>query len=186
MSHTVFENGLGYEGKVTLTLKSNDRVLQSKTYKNNGTIHLFRFLGYCLTGAYAEAAKLLPTKILLLYNSSGSPVSATPTQVDPCTRFQPRVQTPTIISDSDNAQVKVIYNFEVSRASITAPFNQIALYGDGMSYPADIVEFSAYHFLETTDGKFDLIATDNWSTTTVLLVEWELTISNKNTETNNS
>ncbi len=44
MSQTTFTDGLGYEGKVTLTLKSNDRVLSTKTYKNNGNKSLKYFL----------------------------------------------------------------------------------------------------------------------------------------------
>lgn len=188
MSHTIFENGIGYEGKVTLTLKSNNRVLGSKVYKNKGTLQLFRFLGHCLIGDYAEAAKLLPAKIVLLRNrSANNTADASPTsQIEPCTRPKERIQTPTIISDSDKEQVRVIYNFEVPKTAIFEPFNQIALYGTGMKYPTDLAEFSAYYFLTNTDGTFDLQEPENWSTTTILLIDWELTISNKNVDTNNN
>ena len=72
--HTDLIGGLGYEGKVTLTLKCNDKVLKSKTYKNKGTVQLFRFLGYCLIGSFEEAKKLIPAKILLLHNNAAYPV----------------------------------------------------------------------------------------------------------------
>lgn len=183
MSQTTFTDGLGYEGKVTLTLKSNDRVLSTKTYKNNGTAQLFKFLGYCLIGAYEEAKSLLPNKIRLFYNNSQHPVGASPTAITPSSYWQSLAQTPSILSDSDTSQVKVIYSFEVSRAAITDDFNQIALYSVGTE---DITDFSAYYFLADARGDWDVQEIALWSTTTVLLVEWELSISNKNVETNNS
>lgn len=190
MSQTVFTDGLGYEGKVTLTLKSNNRILESKTYKNSGTAQLFKFLGYCLIGAYEEAKNFLPYQILLLYNTAQDngqkPAEASPTAaVVQSSAWQPYAQTPTISSDSTNSQVSVIYSFEVSHASIFDKFNQVALYSVGVG-ENDITDFSAYYFLVDGHGDWDAInpESDSWSPTTVLLIEWELTISNKNTETN--
>lgn len=190
MSQNIFTDGLGYEGKVTLTLKSNNRVLKSKTYKNSGTNQLFKFLGYCLIGAYEEANRLLPTKILLLRNTTANqgPAGATPTSVVPCSTWQTRdtQTTPTIISDSATSQVKVVYSFEVPRAAIESPFNQIALYGAfAEDLSSDIHDFSAYYYLTDSRGDFELQNTASWSATTVLLIEWELSISNKNIETSN-
>lgn len=182
MSYTNLKGGLGYEGKVTLTLKSNGRILDSKTYKNNGTAQLFKFLGYCLIGNYEKVKGLLPNKILLLNNMSGDkPALASPTNVEFVTEWQYLKQIPTIISDSDRGEVRVIYNFEVSKASITDSFNQIALYGSGLNYD-EITNFSAYHYLVNSSESFENINAKEWSATTVLLIEWELTISNKNIE----
>jgi hypothetical protein len=183
MSQTIFTGGLGYEGKVTLTLKSNNRVLKSKTYKNKGTSRLFKFIGYCLIGAYEEAKNFLPTKVLLLYNGSNQdPQNASATLVEQRSAWQTYAQTPTIISE--DSQVKVMYSFEVPRNTIYGPFNQVALYGAGVS-SKDITDFSAYYFLVDGAGAWDEIDPEGqWSTTTVLLIEWELTISNKNVETN--
>lgn len=189
MLGTTFTGGLGYEGKVTLTLKNNNHILKSKTYKNRGTSKLFEFLGYCLIDAFDDVKKLLPSKILLLYNTDSAsgikPDSANPKAVEKRTTIpQPWVQTPSIIIDSDEAKVKVIYNFEVSKASIRDPgdFNQIALYGAGVDDPS---EFSAYYFLTDARGDFDTQDPSIWSATTVLLIDWELTISNTNIATNN-
>ncbi len=181
MSQNAFTDGLGYEGKVTLTLKSNNRVLSSKTYKNSGTAQLFKFLGYCLIDSYEEAKKLLPSKILLLYNST-SPYPENARNVDARTTWQGLAQTPTIISDSGSSQVKVIYSFEISKAAIAGPFNQVALYGAGAT-DDEVSNFSAYYYLVDDDNNFDLQDVTNWSATTILLIEWELTISNKNIET---
>ena len=189
MLQTVLNGGLGYEGKVTLTLKSNNRVLRSKTYKNKGTVQLFRFLGYCLMDSFEEAKRLLPNKILLLYNNAatnGHPDTADPKDVVPQTYWQDYVQTPTIVNNSSNEQVSVIYSFEISKAAINGKFNQIALYGTGMEYGADYQDFSAYYFLKDENGNFDTQDASTWSATTVLLVEWELTLSNKNVEVQNN
>lgn len=179
MSQNIFTDGLGYEGKVTLTLKSNNRVLKSRTYKNHGTALLFKFLGYCLIGEYEEVKNLLPYKIRLLNNTSRGELS--PTNVTESSYWQPYSQTPTIISDGESDQVKVMYSFEVPRNIITGEFNQIALYSVNAD---DINDFSAYYYLVNTNDELETLNIADWSTTTILLVEWELTISNKNTETN--
>jgi hypothetical protein len=183
MSHTTFTGGLGYEGKVTLTLKNNNHVLKSKVYKNKGTSNLFEFLGYCLIDAYEDVKKLLPSKIRLLYNNGEHPEFADPKAVVARTLPQERAQTPTVVVDSNNAQVKVTYSFEVSKAAIAGNFNQIALYGAGID---DFKEFSAYYFLTDARGDFEIQDIRNWSATTVLLIDWELTLSNKNVETRNN
>ena len=185
MLHTALSEGLGYEGKVTLTLKGDrGHTLSSKTYKNSGTAKLFEFLGHCLIDDYDEAKRLLPHKILLLYNKAESRADAKAKEVTAMSSFQSIVQTPTIFSDSNTEQVKVVYSFEVPRASIAGPFNQVALYGANVT---EVEDFSAYYYLvDTSSNNLELQDVDSWSTTTVLLIEWELTISNKNTEALNS
>ena len=149
MLHTDLIGGLGYEGKVTLTLKCNNKVLKSRIYKNKGTVQLFRFLGYCLMGSFEDVKKLVPAKILLLHNTGAYPDSADPTAVDVQTDWQPYIQTPTIINNSEHEQVSVIYNFEIPRAAIFGSFNQIALYGAGLDSTNDNrSDFSAYYFLQ--------------------------------------
>lgn len=185
MSQTIYTDGLGYEGKVTLTLKSNNRVIQTKTYTNAGTAQLFKFLGYCLLGAYEEARGLLPTKIMLLRNSSNginyTSASVNPRAVEPRSEFRGRSQIPLIVSDSIEKQVKVIYSFEVPKSAIGGKFNQIALYGADV--PKDEEEnFSAFYFLVDDYGAIAELDPSLWSDTTVLLIDWELNISNKNIE----
>jgi hypothetical protein len=183
MSYTALKEGLGYEGKVTLTLKNNGHVLKSRTYKNNGTVELFKFLGNCLVSKFTEAEKLLPNQILLLSNKSSQPLPANAkTDIEPQSEFIGLAQTPSIVDDPDTESVKVTYNFEVPNQSIHGPFNQIALYGAGKIKPTlEVKEFSAYYFL-ADNGKFDEINPESadWSATTILLIDWELSISNKN------
>ena len=180
MSQNAFTDGLGYEGKVTLTLKSNDRVLKVKTYKNAGQQPLFKFLGYCLIGAYEDVKGLLPTQIMLLYNTDAAEngvTDASPIAVERRSSFRGLAQTPLIISEGD--AVRVTYSFEVPRASIAGgTFNQVALYGAGMT-ESDFSEFSAYYFLVDDYGDIEALNPDDWSPTAVLLIEWELSLSNK-------
>lgn len=182
MSYITCNEGLGYEGKVTLTLKSNNRVLKAQTYKNNGTADLFKFLGSCLAGKFAEARKLLPTKILLLRNYSSTPNSADPKNVSAQSIFVGLAQIPSVVDDDTINGVKVTYNFEVPYAAISGEFNQVALYGAEKT-DLNFTEFSAYYFLTNSTGEFDNQDVSTWSATTVLLVEWELSISNKNIDT---
>jgi hypothetical protein len=155
-------------------------VLQSKTYKNSGTALLFKFLGYCLMGLYEEAGKWLPNKIMLLYNSSVGDDIDEETVVQR-SAFRGYSQTPIIISEGETRQVKVTYSFEVPRAAIGGKFNQIALYGAGISAEEEngIKNFSAYYYLKDAFGALEDYDPSTWLATTVLLVDWELTISNK-------
>ena len=182
MSHTTFNEGIGYEGKVTLTLKNNGRILKSQTYKNNGTVELFNFLGNCLINNFTEAEKLLPNQILLLSNNK-SPTHMYARNVEPRSGFIGLAQTPSIVGDPKTESTKVTYNFEVASQLIEGDFNQIALYGSGKTNPAlQKEEFSAYYFLTDDNGTFMPMspAREGWSATTILLIDWELSISNKN------
>lgn len=180
MSQNAFIDGLGYEGKVTLTLKSNGRVLKTKIYKNAGTPQLFKFLGYCLMGAYEDVKNLLPSQLMLLYNDKAAlegPNNANPTSVERRSSLRGLAQTPTIVSE--DSAVKVTYSFEVPRASTYAgAFNQVALYGAGMT-ESDFQEFSAFYFLVDDYGDIEALNPADWSATAVLLIEWELSLSNK-------
>ncbi len=185
MSHNILEGGIGYEGKVTLTLMSNNRVLKTQTYKNNGTAQLFKFLGYCLIGRSNDVENLLPYKIALLFNdSSTSPAAANEYSVQPRSGLMEIAQAPMISSQPE--EVKVTYSFELNKSAIFGPINQVALYGYGYNdINEDFGNFSAYYYLaDSTKDEFKTEDTENWSATTVLLIDWELSISNKNTEIN--
>jgi hypothetical protein len=181
MSNNIFGDGLGYEGKVTLTLKSGNRVLKTQTYKNNGTANLFKFLGYCLIGSSSDVKHLLPTKIALLHNQSqGGISSANPNNVELRSGFVGLAHPPSIVSSSNSAEVKVTYSFEVGRNTINGNFNQVALYGDGCTHPVtDMPNCAAYYYLsDSSQNVFESEDIALWSATTVLLIDWELSLSN--------
>ena len=176
MAQPIFKDGLGYEGKVKLTLKSNGQVLDTRTYKNSGTSQLFSFLGHCLAGNYEASKKFLPTKVMLLYNKAGK---ESPTAVEMRSLFIGFAQPPTIINESD--KVLVTYSFEIPRSAIAGSFNQVALYGDGIT-DSEITKFSAFYYLTDVDGHLLPQNVSDWSSTTILLIEWELSLSNKSVE----
>lgn len=181
MSQAIFKDNLGYEGKVKLTLRNRKHILQTKTYKNSGTSKLFEFLGHCLAGSFDfNTKRLLPTKLALLYNTAEDSElgKANATEVIQQSSFIGLAQSPAIIMEEDG--VKVIYSFEVPRNQIAGTFNQIALYGAGVTTPK---EFSAYYYLTDGASHFENQRVNEWSSTTILLIEWELTLTNKN-ETN--
>ena len=140
MSKPIFSDGIGYEGKITLTLKSDNRVLKSKTYKNNGTSQLFSFLGNCLIGSFEDAKKDLPRKIMLLKNESNKEATLDEKNVKSCSVFRSYTKTPAIVNDSDLGAVRVTYSFEIPKYEVEADFNQVALYG---AETTDIKSFSA-------------------------------------------
>jgi hypothetical protein len=185
VSQPIFTDGIGYEGKVTLTLKSKNHIIESKTYKNSGTIKLFQFLGNCLIGAYDQARPLRPMQIALLSNPAADLSTALEeptTNIEMRTSFQPLAQLPRLISDDTSAQVSVIYSFELDSSSIESDFNQIALYSESADSPE---KFSAYYFLVDGNGNLSPMNPADWSATAVLLIDWELTLSNKNVVVNN-
>jgi hypothetical protein len=49
---------------------------------------------------------------------------------------------------------------------------------------SDITDFSAYYYLTDLSGKLEEQEISLWSATTILLIEWELSLSNKNVEVN--
>ena len=183
MARPIFKDGIGYEGKVKLTLKSKERVLSTKTYKNKGTSQLFSFLGHCLIGSYTEAEKkLLPSKVMLLYNKAAG-VNIKSENISARSSFVGFAQIPTIVNSGN--EVLVTYTFEIPRSAIEDSFNQIALYGAGIT-DNEIDKFSAYYTLTDVDGNVSAQNPKDWSSTTILLIEWELSLSNKTVEIYNN
>lgn len=62
---------LSYEGIVTVSVEDNGYTLSKKTYHNEGTKILFRFLCDCLRGVYNESDR--PAKLVLYTDSAQSP-----------------------------------------------------------------------------------------------------------------
>ena len=61
---------IGYQGKVTLTLKRKNTVVWTKTSHNEGKQDLFRFICLCLKGSYNTANVLKPNSIYLVNNQN--------------------------------------------------------------------------------------------------------------------
>lgn len=60
--------GLGYTGSVTLSVKKGKTTLSSRTIHNAGCLNLFKFVASCLKGDFLSS--MLPNKICLFSKSA--------------------------------------------------------------------------------------------------------------------
>ena len=63
--------GVGYSGKVKISLIKDNKALITKEYKNTGNWPMFYFLNLCLSGEYNKAEAYRP-KYLKLFNAGES------------------------------------------------------------------------------------------------------------------
>jgi hypothetical protein len=128
------------------------------------------------------AGKSFRLKIMLLKNEASSPATTAATSVIQGSTYKGLSQQPALIIDSTANQARVVYSFEIPKNAIIREFNQVALYPTNAGdTDGDIQNFLAYYFLVDESGQnFATQSTDSWSASTILLIEWELIISNKN------
>jgi hypothetical protein len=176
-------NELSYSGKVTVSLQLDGKILKTKEIHNSGTSQLFSFFAYCLAGEFEEAALFRPTKVRLLHavidELTGEEIELVPASGMVYLRSKPeRI----LNKDIDGETVKL--SFMIPRSMIeNIDFNRIALYPQ-YAESADYGLYSAYCNLVGTDDLGINVYTD-WSLSSVLLIDWELTISNKIIKVNN-
>lgn len=60
-----------YMGTVTVSAYLGDRLIKQETHHNAGLQNLFKFVGSCLQGNWAEAKSRKPSKLLLLRAATG-------------------------------------------------------------------------------------------------------------------
>lgn len=60
-----------YTGTVTVSAYLGERLIQQETHHNAGLQNLFKFIGSCLQGNWAEAKSKKPSKIVLLRAATG-------------------------------------------------------------------------------------------------------------------
>lgn len=174
-------NSLEYSGKVKISAVRDGVVLASEELSNSGTATLFSFFSYCLMGAFEEAALFCPAKIRLLIANENSDLVGADADVEPASGLiyvstrPERVINPEI----DGGTVK--FSFMIPRTMIDdVGFNRIAL------YPQYANDSNLYDYIAYCDisGEDDLDASiyTAWSLSSVLLIDWELTVSNKITK----
>ena len=56
-------SGIGYSGKIKVSIKSNNTTIKTQEYKNNGSVELFNFLAACLSGNYVDVESIRPKLI---------------------------------------------------------------------------------------------------------------------------
>lgn len=162
---------IGYSGRIKLALRSGRTVILTKTYNNNGFSPLFEFLSYCLAGQYSAANEIRPSKIML-WNSSGDPTACNLDSSAQASGFISNNTAATISKTKDTT----IFHFLIPKIYITnQQFNQIALYGNTIS---DKKNPSALFNL-VSNGSWEGINISEWADNFNLVVEWEMTVSNK-------
>ncbi len=170
-------NNVNYSGKVKLKLQDEGITLQSQEIDNSGTSNLFTFLAYCLMGEFEEASLYLPTKVRLLKANidaiSGEELDVEPSSGYVFLRSPPeRIYKPEI----DGETVKL--SFMIPRTMIESiGFNRIALYPQ-FATDTQYYEYSAYCDLSGVED-LGIGSYTAWTLSSVLLIDWELTISNK-------
>lgn len=171
MSHKV--NNVAYEGTVHVRVVDNGHTCYSTTLKNRGTGKLFEFLSLCLLGLFTKAKPLVPTKLRLLYNSPTGERQA-------CSSFVSLSKAPTSDVEGDTAAavlsftVPYAYIYSATENGDDKPFNQIALYS---AAETDINEMCAYYDITAVEAASMNPA--SWSQTSLLIIDWELQLSNK-------
>lgn len=170
-------NDLSYSGKVKLSVQQDGQIIKTKELHNSGTSQLFSFFAYCLSGDFEEASLYRPAKVRLLKVNinevTGEEIELLAASGLVYLRSKPeRV----INKELDGETVKL--SFMIPRSMIeTTDFNRIALYPQYVG-DADLDSYSAFCDLSGTDDLGINVYTD-WSLSSVLLIDWELTISNK-------
>ena len=170
MSHTA--NQVAYEGTVRMRVVDHGRTLYSTTLKNKGTKKLFTFLSLCLVGTYTPS--LVPKRLRLLYAVPGAKRKA-------CSSFVSLSKAPSTEIRGDSAIATL--SFTVPRSYIYSTvdengqehaFNQIGLYTE-TDY--DTEEMYAYYDISEADAQ--KMNPASWSQTSLLIIDWELQLSNK-------
>jgi hypothetical protein len=171
-------NTLGYTGVVTLSRYHNNKKYELIKIHNNGKSPLFDFLADCLIGNYEAAAQSRPTMIKLLKVTSSEGATDS---LESASGFIALMTTPEKINKPNGGGVR--YSFIVTRDMVfDTNFNRIGLYtkavADNAISDQILDEYAAY-----CDVKDSGIASGSLSASSALLIDWELIISNK--ETNN-
>lgn len=159
-------NSIGYTGVVTLSRYTGSKKIKIAQIQNAGVQSLFNFLADCLLGDFAIAKNNRPDKIMLLERA----VQDNNVTYTSCSDFIHVTSVEKVPSDSAGI---VRYSFMVTSDRLANnSFNCIGLYANSVRshYPAD---FSA--IVEITDE----VKNANLSVSSVLVVDWELNISNK-------
>lgn len=169
MSHTA--NQLAYEGTVRMRVVDHGHTLYSTTLKNKGTKKLFEFLSLCLVGTYTPS--LVPKRLRLLYTAPGTRQA--------CSSFVSFSKAPTTETRGDSAIA--VLSFVVPRSYIYSAvdgngeehaFNQIGLYTE-TEY--NLEEMYAYY--DISEAEAQKMNPASWSQTSLLIIDWELQLSNK-------
>jgi hypothetical protein len=158
----IAKNTVGYTGIVTLSQYiQGEQIIIAKKH-NSGGYPLFNFLADCLTGAFDIAKLDYPNKIMLLNESDSGNVEAASEAGFLYLRTNPEK-----VYSATSGIVR--YSFIIPTEDISSDFNAIGLYMSS----ATISDLSNYAAICKID-----VSSSTISSSSVLVVDWELHITN--------
>lgn len=165
-------NSIQYTGKVTLSRYIGEKKVKIAQFDNAGKYSLFNFFSDCLLGDFDIAKNNRPTKIMLLDKKESDTGEK---YYESRSGFIYLFNKP--IKSYDQSKGIVQYSFHIYQDILeSTTFNSIGLYPNS----ASLVNFDT-NFAAVVDNVTTTIKVSGLS---VLVVDWELTISNKNAEVN--
>ena len=168
-------NTLMYTGLVTISQYRGSKKVELLQSHNSGANPLFNFLSDCLVGNFDTANRNMPTKIRLLVKEKDQNGNVISNRYTAATRdFIYLTTNPEKMSSSSQGELQsdVRYSFKISKDMIIEEnFDGIGLYTDSAE---DINNFAAY-----CNVTQDELRVAGLSASSVLVVDWLLTISNK-------
>ena len=158
-------NSLKYTGIVTLSQYIGNKKIKVDEIHNAGGSTLFDFFAYCLLGDFDIAAHSRPKRIMLLSRPEGT------SEYVSASGFLDVYSKPEKLFKSNMCTVR--YSFILSRdflQSSDSSFTHIGLYGSN-ALASDVANFAAV-------CKINKDRWNNMSESSLLVVDWELNISN--------
>lgn len=191
-------SSIGYTGNITVSVQAGNKIISKKTYHNNGSKALFKFLATCIRGDYATADSMRPFAIKLFKVVEGQTPQNIRDYLDKEGWSYDRGQfidsklilasneisyNKTATINDDSTGVSATLHFKIPYAYIFE--NEIymaCIYGKNSH---DDINWSAYYLLTNAEKKGE---TDQkkWTPLTInqtknynLLIDWTMSISNK-------
>ena len=195
-----------YKGKIKVSIKKKDKVINSRNLNNSGRYPLFSFLAQCLLGNYKDAELNRPYSIVIYSIPKGTSISSIYTTISQNENLKSYANNDTRITYGDFpvrtipqltintggiGDAKVTYSFIIPFVHIDLDkgkqngINLICLYSRGNQ--SDLGNPSAF-FIVADDENPSLVGTllpddaliDSSNVSYNLVVEWELSIGNTN------
>lgn len=161
-------NKLNYAGIVTLSQRIGSKKVIVAQEHNEGGASLFNFLADCLTGDFATASTMKPTKIMLLNKANQT--------IERVSGFIHLLTNPEKIYDKDEMACRVRYSFIIPNEFLENrnAFNAMGLYSSA-SNEEDFTNYAAICPIS--------IEKNNISSSAILVADWELIIFNNEYDT---
>lgn len=179
--NTEVSQGLGYSGIVTLKLAQDNEIIKQATIHNTGRIPLFSFFANCLAANWNAASAKFPSRIVI-FSAETNETEFDSSKWSKTTAITPDVgimqaNVPEIISDPKTDSCAVKYHFRIPTSLIgssnAAEIGKIGLYSKNVT----LADPLAYIFIDSETKT--LVANASNNPNVVILLDWELTISNK-------